>query len=246
MRRSTVALVCFVLLSAVPALSQPVIFDVGTNYLNDTLYVGQPGQIRLNVDAGPHEVMGICWSFEWRTTNGLSVGPMVNGVNFFYSAYSQMTFASLAETNFGNPDTVLAGGNSFGGPWEGSHTFATFKYTPPDTGTIFVDSITTQPANVVAAYDGLGSEFPLDWRPGPIVVAPCTYLVGDLNGTRTITAGDIILLVNYVFKMGTPPSPHVSIGNADCMGAITSADIIYLVNHQGKGGPPPPCPCYNP
>jgi len=181
-------------------------------------------------------------------TNGMSLGTVQEGVNLFFSPEAHQTFASLSYWQSSGGDSLLLGGVSFGGPWgpwEPDDLFATIRFTPQDTGTIIVDTIMILPANSTAAYDELGGILPIDWAYANISVAPCEHMVGDVNGSGVITLADIILLVNYVFKMGPPPDP-VNIGDIYCQSSVTSADIIYLVNHQGKGGPPPPCPCFNP
>ena len=69
-------------------------------------------------------------------------------------------------------------------------------------------------------------------------IAPA-YVVGDANESGTITAADIIYLVNYAFKDGPAPLPVWQAGDVNATGTITAADIIYLVNFIFKGGPPP-------
>jgi hypothetical protein len=64
-------------------------------------------------------------------------------------------------------------------------------------------------------------------------------LTGDVNESSTLTSADIIALVNYVFKGGTPPRPCAAAGDVNCSGQVTSADIIAMVNHVFKGGAPP-------
>jgi subtilase family serine protease len=68
------------------------------------------------------------------------------------------------------------------------------------------------------------------------------YLRGDVNNNGVITSADIISLVNYVFKGGTPPLPCSNSGDVNNNGAITSADVISLVNHVFKGAPAPSPP----
>jgi len=65
------------------------------------------------------------------------------------------------------------------------------------------------------------------------------FVAGDVNESGTITAADVIYLVNYVFKGGPDPLPVWQSGDVNASGTITSADIIYLVNFIFKGGPPP-------
>lgn len=64
------------------------------------------------------------------------------------------------------------------------------------------------------------------------------YCRGDFNLSCSATSSDIISLVNYVFKGGTPsPDPWTMDVNTD--GSVTSSDIIFLVNFVFKGGPAP-------
>lgn len=62
---------------------------------------------------------------------------------------------------------------------------------------------------------------------------------GDSNGSGTITAGDIIYLVNKVLKSGPDPLPCLANGDVNCSGTVTSADIISMVMYVFKGGAPP-------
>jgi hypothetical protein len=73
---------------------------------------------------------------------------------------------------------------------------------------------------------------------GAVTYAP-SCLRGDINQDDGISAADIILLVNYVFKGGGPPPCSGTAGDVNCSGNITAADIIYLVNYVFKLGPAP-------
>jgi hypothetical protein len=73
-------------------------------------------------------------------------------------------------------------------------------------------------------------------------VCPVT-MTGDVNISGSLTASDIIALVNYVFKGGDEPEPCAASGDVNCNGSVTSADVIYLVNHVFKGGDPPSDVC---
>jgi choice-of-anchor B domain-containing protein len=69
-----------------------------------------------------------------------------------------------------------------------------------------------------------------------------TFPQGDMDQSGTVSAADIIYLVNYIFKGGPPPlSPETGDVNASC--AASSADVIYLVNYVFKSGPTPLSPC---
>jgi len=63
---------------------------------------------------------------------------------------------------------------------------------------------------------------------------------GDANYDGTLSVGDVVYLINYLFKAG--PSQHLfKGGDLNCDGMITIADVIYLVNYLYKGGPSSPC-----
>jgi len=67
------------------------------------------------------------------------------------------------------------------------------------------------------------------------------YFCGDVNHSGgTANLGDIIYLVNYIFKGGPAPNPLVS-GDVNSAGAVNLSDIVYLVNYIFKGGPAPNC-----
>lgn len=67
---------------------------------------------------------------------------------------------------------------------------------------------------------------------------------GDQNMSGTVTSGDIIVLVNYVFKGVGEPQPCIAAGDNNCSGTVTSADIITLVMFVFKGGPSPCNMCW--
>lgn len=65
---------------------------------------------------------------------------------------------------------------------------------------------------------------------------------GDIDHSGTVTAADIIYLVNFVFKAGPAPvAPETGDMNASC--TVTASDIVWLVNFVFKGGTAPLLPC---
>jgi hypothetical protein len=64
-------------------------------------------------------------------------------------------------------------------------------------------------------------------------------LTGDVNEDGSLSAGDIIALVNYVFKAGDKPMPRSESGDVNCSGTVTSSDIIYMVSHVFKSAAAP-------
>jgi len=66
------------------------------------------------------------------------------------------------------------------------------------------------------------------------------YLAGDANGDEVIEIGDVVFLINYLYKSGLMPTP-LAAGDANCDGGIDISDVVYLINYLYKDGPDP---CY--
>ncbi len=71
------------------------------------------------------------------------------------------------------------------------------------------------------------------------------FVCADVNLDGKVSSGDVIYLVNYIFKAGPAPNP-IWTGNVNNDTIINSADVIYLVNYIFKGGPTPMCSGGNP
>lgn len=63
---------------------------------------------------------------------------------------------------------------------------------------------------------------------------------GDVNGNGLVEPGDVVFLVNYLFKGGAAPDPY-SCGDCDCDGEVGPGDVVYLINYLFRGGPVPSC-----
>lgn len=63
---------------------------------------------------------------------------------------------------------------------------------------------------------------------------------GDANSDNHITIGDVVYLINYLFKGGPPPIPLIK-GDANASGKVTVSDVVYLISYLFKGGPVPHC-----
>ena len=66
------------------------------------------------------------------------------------------------------------------------------------------------------------------------------YRSGDANGDWGVDVGDVVYLINYLYKSGTSPEPLGS-GDANCDGNVDVGDIIFLINYLFKSGPVPSC-----
>jgi len=66
------------------------------------------------------------------------------------------------------------------------------------------------------------------------------FMRGDCNCDMLIDIGDLVFLLNFLFKDGTPPDPLWT-GDANCDGYVTLGDVVYLINYLYKSGPAPTC-----
>jgi hypothetical protein len=73
-----------------------------------------------------------------------------------------------------------------------------------------------------------------------LVYGKKTYVLGDVNGDTVIDVGDVVYIINYLFKGGLPPNP-VEAGDVNCDGVVDVGDVVYLINYLFKGGPAPSC-----
>ena len=67
------------------------------------------------------------------------------------------------------------------------------------------------------------------------------YQRGDANGDGIIDIGDVVYLINYLFKSGPAPSASTA-GDVNCDSVVDVGDVVYLINYLFKGGPSPDCP----
>ena len=85
-----------------------------------------------------------------------------------------------------------------------------------------IDTLTSIPADtVLTVYEG-------------------GFTLGDVNGDGIIELGDVVYLINYLYRNGDPPNP-MEAGDCNCDGIIELGDIVYLINYLYRGGPPPGC-----
>jgi hypothetical protein len=63
---------------------------------------------------------------------------------------------------------------------------------------------------------------------------------GDVNADGLIDVGDVVYLINYLFKSGPPPN-LIQAGDANCDSNVDIGDVVYLINYLFKSGPSPSC-----
>jgi len=64
---------------------------------------------------------------------------------------------------------------------------------------------------------------------------------GDVSGDGVINSADVVYLIDYLFKDGTPPQcqPVNACAVVNLDSTVNSADIVYLINYLFKNGPHP-------
>ena len=68
------------------------------------------------------------------------------------------------------------------------------------------------------------------------------YVPGDATGDKVVDVGDVVYLINYLFKGGPAPNPMAAGDvNGDCV--VDVGDVVYMINYLFKGGPPPQPGC---
>lgn len=62
--------------------------------------------------------------------------------------------------------------------------------------------------------------------------------IGDVTGNGVIDLGDLVFLINYLYRAGSVPNPLMT-GDVNCNGEVNLSDIVFLINSLYKGGPSP-------
>ncbi len=68
------------------------------------------------------------------------------------------------------------------------------------------------------------------------------YECGNVNADGAVNIGDIVFLVNYIFKAGPAPDP-LCLGRTNFDSPVNIGDVTYLVNYVFKSGPAPNPDC---
>ncbi|MCK4224264.1 MAG: hypothetical protein KAX39_03725 [candidate division Zixibacteria bacterium] len=95
-----------------------------------------------------------------------------------------------------------------------------------------------QPAAEFSGNDHFVSVFSGDQEENWNIYCGMAFTRGDVNGDGVIDIGDVVCLINYLYKDGPPPVPLAS-GDVNCDYTVDLGDVVYLLNYLYKGGPPP-------
>jgi hypothetical protein len=160
-----------------------------------------------------------------------------------YVVDGQSFAGAIALDNSGN---AYVTGQSYAGS-EMDENYSTIKYNPNgDTSWVRSyngpaslsdnpqDIAVDESGNVYVTGSSWGTGTGLDYA----TIKYVQFLRGDANKDIKVTVSDIVFLVSYLFKHGSPPNPIQS-GDANCDGKVNVADIVYLVSYLFKHGPQP-------
>ncbi|MDH4222649.1 MAG: dockerin type I repeat-containing protein [candidate division Zixibacteria bacterium] len=127
--------------------------------------------------------------------------------------------------------TILAGDQSIP-PGEGILIYIYF--TVQDTGYASLD-LTVPPLSFYHFLDQDENVIQPLFYPVEFYIGEQNTPPGDVNQDGGASVSDVVYLINYLFKGGTPPA-HLPSGdvNLDC--DVTISDVIYLINFLFKGG----------
>ena len=64
------------------------------------------------------------------------------------------------------------------------------------------------------------------------------YLLGDVLLDGVVNLGDVIYLINYLYRGGPRPLPEWT-GDVTSDGVTNIGDVVYLINYLFRNGPPP-------
>ena len=71
-------------------------------------------------------------------------------------------------------------------------------------------------------------------------VYPITVRCGDANSDDVVDVGDVVYVINYLFKSGPAPKT-IQAADTNCDSIVDVGDVVYLINYLFKGGLPPVC-----
>jgi hypothetical protein len=139
---------------------------------------------------------------------------------WFHTAWT-----ALADQHFGEGSRVL---------------LATMTFRMQDTMTICIDSCFWPPVNRLIFAKMHTGYWYIPRHNLPYCFSLSYAAVGDLNADGTINVGDVVYLINYLYRASPTPVP-TPVGDVNCDGIVDLGDIVFLINYLFKGGPPPPC-----
>jgi hypothetical protein len=117
---------------------------------------------------------------------------------------------------------------------------ATLTFNAEDTMTICLDTCTFPPGTQLSFYTKWVADEYVPRHSLPHCFSLTYPELGDVNANGTIDAGDVVRLLNYLYRGDPNPIP-VPVGDVNCDGIVDGGDVVFLINYLFRGGPEPSC-----
>ncbi len=121
-------------------------------------------------------------------------------------------------------------------PGEGPLAYLCFTLT--DTGSVALDSIFLGAERYLHFVDVQYRLIHPHW----VIFQSLVVQPGDASGDGVVDAGDVVSLINYLFRGGDIPDPLCR-GDANGDAVVNPSDVVGLINYLFRAGPPPECSC---
>jgi hypothetical protein len=177
---------------------------------------------------------------------------------YLYCIWTQFDTTDNAANGYTNGDIYGAGSSDGGNKWGFAFNLTNTKTPgclPGDclsenwsslaqnlyNGNLHIEYICDKDAGPALYGEGQWMSNPvmyLELQPWQPAVRP--FIVGDANGDKIVDVGDVVYLINYLYKHGSTPHP-LGAGDATCNGLVDVGDVVYVINYLFKGGPAPSC-----
>jgi aminopeptidase N len=189
---------------------------------NDTIHK----DIRVRV---PSAITGVALDPEqWILRSASTVAYGMNIVT------TEMPRAWLSTTYI---ETLLAKGGTPPYTWEMlSGSLPGGLVLDPSTGVI--SGIPTAEESLEFVVRVTDSSLPAKTDIQELYIVVGSFSSGDVNGDGKINLGDVIYILNYLFKNGPAPIT-LEVADLNCDSLVNLVDAIYLLNFLFKNGPPP-------
>ncbi len=131
-------------------------------------------------------------------------------------------------------------------PWMAVNPFGMPPYLTPMTIPVAVNSIGLEPGIYVDTifFESTDDTLLYSAWAVPVIMAvgdDAGTACGDVNGDTNINVGDVVWIINYMFREGSAPVSFVAC-DVNGNGFIDIGDAVHLLNYIYKCGPPPLCP----
>lgn len=246
--RNIIFSACFILLLFLPQSECFSQFDPG---IPDTVSFGEPiinltgppyqGTMTLPISVFNDEAVAqidipLRWTGPLSCDSGKFVGERPQ---YFLNSYF----------SYNNQERWIVGSAIAGVPVEPYHIppgqgdFLYVYFSIPDTGFVSIDTFSMFGFLYLRIMDTLGMDIIPHFNPIQIHIQPA--LSGDVNHDGQVDIGDIVFLINYLFKHSIAPDPIESGDvNGDCV--VDVGDVVYLINYLFKNGAVPQSGCDSP